>query len=131
MALDFYRIRTKLALMSGAGIVLVLTASVTGWFLSQAVDAAVSKGRVQADIARNMVDMKASLRGMEIGVGEIRLASTPSELKDAQTYVTKRHESAVKYLELGTAAMEASANKEGLRRSPKCSPSTTLTSESS
>ncbi|MDQ1183243.1 methyl-accepting chemotaxis protein [Agrobacterium larrymoorei] len=112
MALDFYRIRTKLALMSGAGIVLVLTASVTGWFLSQAVDAAVSKGRVQADIARNMVDMKASLRGMEIGVGEIRLASTPSELKDAQTYVTKRHESAVKYLELGTAAMEASANKE-------------------
>jgi len=112
MALDFSRIRTKLALMSGTGVVLVLTASVTGWFLSQSVDAAVSKGRVQADLARNMVDMKASLRGMEIGVGDIRLASTPTELKEAQTYTTKRHESAVKYLELGAAAMVSSSNKD-------------------
>lgn len=112
MALDFSRIRTKLALMSGTGVVLVLTASVAGWFLSQSVDAAVSKGRVQADLARNMVDMKASLRGMEIGVGDIRLASTPTELKEAQTYTMKRHESAVKYLELGTAAMAASSNKD-------------------
>lgn len=112
MALRISRISTKLALMSGAGILLAVATSVTSWFLSHAVDGAVSAGRVQSEIARNMVDMKASLRGIEIGVGELRLATSPSEIAEAKDYVSKRHESAVKYLELGRSQMLSAANRE-------------------
>ncbi|WP_288429902.1 methyl-accepting chemotaxis protein [uncultured Agrobacterium sp.] len=98
--------------MSGMGVVLAIATSVGSWFLSQAVDRAVSAGRVQSEIARNMVDMKASLRGMEIGVGDLRLAASPTELAAALDYVQKRHESAGKYLELGRTAMLLPTNRQ-------------------
>ncbi|MDQ0457137.1 methyl-accepting chemotaxis protein [Rhizobium paknamense] len=116
MAFGPSRISSKLSVMSGLGIALVLITSVAGWQLNQAVDRATTYGRVQSDIARNMVDMKASLRGMEIGVGELRLATSEKERQAARDYFQQRRASAEKYLKLASADMQLPANQERARR---------------
>ncbi|MCF1482256.1 MULTISPECIES: methyl-accepting chemotaxis protein [Rhizobium/Agrobacterium group] len=116
MAFGITRIGSKLSVMSGAGIVLVLIISVAGWLLSRAVDRAVTQGQVQSGIARNIIDMKASLRGMDIGVGELRLATSQQQQQAAVEYFQQRHSSAEKYLNLARADMRLPANQERARR---------------
>lgn len=116
MAFGITRIGSKLSVMSGAGIVLVLIISVAGWLLSQAVDRAVTQGQVQSGIARNIIDMKASLRGMDIGVGELRLATSQQQQQAAVEYFQQRHSSAEKYLNIARADMRLPANQERARR---------------
>ncbi|WP_377293294.1 methyl-accepting chemotaxis protein [Rhizobium sp. SG2393] len=105
-------ISTKLALMSGAGILLMLVVAVAGWMLNDAVTAAVTRGRVQAEITRNLIDMKASVRGLETGVAWVRLAASDDDLNSAIDYMGKRHQSALKYIGLAKEAMTIPANKQ-------------------
>ena len=57
-------------------------------------NAAVSKANeganVQQIIARDAIDTKASIRGMQTGVRDIRLAKTPADLQKAGDYVAAR-----------------------------------------
>ncbi len=103
-------ISTKLAAMSALGILLMLVVAVSGFMLNSSVAQAVSRGRIQADIARNMIDMKASVRGLEMGVGALRLAASPAERQAAIDYIDKRHHSALKYLGLAKADMTLDVN---------------------
>ncbi|SIR27264.1 methyl-accepting chemotaxis protein [Rhizobium sp. RU20A] len=104
-------ISTKLAAMSAVGILLMLVVAVSGFILNRSVAQAVARSRIQADIARNMIDMKASVRGLEMGVGSLRLAASPAERQAAINFIDKRHHSALKYLDLARADMTLDVNK--------------------
>ncbi|WP_337270300.1 methyl-accepting chemotaxis protein [Oryzifoliimicrobium ureilyticus] len=76
------------------------------------IDQAVSFGRDQSEIARNMVDMKASLRGMELGTSELRLAGTEQEAAAANAYLDQRYQSASKYLKLASSGTLPAADRQ-------------------
>jgi hypothetical protein len=84
------RIGTKLAVASALGIMLVgcmIFAQITGGVaVRETQDAAV---RQQA-LARNAADAKGAVRGMQVGLRDLLLATTPSELRDANEYFAAR-----------------------------------------
>ena len=116
MVFGITRIGSKLSVMSGAGISLVLVASLASWLLGRSVNDAVIQGQVQSAIARNIVDMKASLRGMDTAVADMRLATDDQQRQDALDYFQKRRDSAEKYLALAKADMRLPANQQRAAR---------------
>ena len=59
------------------------------------------------------IDAKASVRGMQVGARDLRLAATKEQLEKASKYIAARHESAVKYL---TQSIQLSTTKENIDR---------------
>jgi len=108
----FLRISTKLALMSGIGILLMLTVTISGWLIDHSVDEAIAWSETQMGISRDLVDAKASVRGMQIATRDIRLAASDTDMKAALTSLSERHASAVKYLDLAFAPLVIEANKQ-------------------
>src|SRR5215470_3506649 len=51
----------------------------------------------QQTIARDAVDAKASIRGMQIGVRDVRLANTAADLQKAKEYMATRLQSVGKF----------------------------------
>ncbi|MGR6468411.1 methyl-accepting chemotaxis protein [Rhizobium sp. PAMB 3182] len=110
MKLDFSRISTKLAIISALGIGFMLVTALTTWIVGNSVDQAVSLSRIQQDISRNMVSMKASMRGMQIGVRDFRLATTPAEQAEAAQYIEKRYAAAIDFIDAAVADMTVQEN---------------------
>ncbi|MGZ3319558.1 MAG: methyl-accepting chemotaxis protein [Xanthobacteraceae bacterium] len=84
------RIGTKLAVTSVFSILLIggmIFAQITG---NAAVRKANEIANGQQTIARDAIDTKASIRGMQTGARDIRLASTPAELQKAADYLAAR-----------------------------------------
>jgi methyl-accepting chemotaxis protein len=67
-------------------------------------------------ISRDLVDAKASLRGMMMGMLELRLAETLTDSTKAREYVGKRHESLTKYLTSASAHVTLQANKDRIAK---------------
>jgi methyl-accepting chemotaxis protein len=63
-----------------------------------AVRQADEAAAVQQTLAIRATEAKASVRGMLVGVRDIRLARTSDDLQAAQEYLAKRHNSAVQYI---------------------------------
>ncbi|MBO9126285.1 HAMP domain-containing protein [Rhizobium sp. 16-449-1b] len=106
----FSRISTKLALMSGAGILLMVLTTLVGWICAQDANEAASRAFTQMTISRNLVDAKASVRGMQIGVRDLRLARKAENANKAITNVQERYHSVQKYLDEAKAQMWTPAN---------------------
>lgn len=84
------RIGTKLAVSSVFSILLIggmIFAQING---NAAVRNANEIANGQQTIARDAIDTKASIRGMQTGGRDIRLASTPPELQKASDYLAAR-----------------------------------------
>ncbi|TAU35315.1 methyl-accepting chemotaxis protein [Rhizobium leguminosarum] len=108
------RISTKLTAAAAAGIVMVAVLLATVWIEGTSVSERSDFGRMQLVISRDLVDAKASLRGMLAGTLELRLAENSAEATKARTYVDKRHESVVKYVTSADSHITLQANKERL-----------------
>jgi methyl-accepting chemotaxis protein len=67
----------------------------------------------QALVARNMVDAKASERGMQMGVRDIRLAATKEHLDKANQYLAARYKSVSKFI---AESLPLSVSKENVDR---------------
>src|SRR6478672_13817809 len=84
------RIGTKLAITSLLSILLIagmLFAQITGNAASRkANDVAIS----QQTVAKDAIDAKASARGMEAGVRDLRLATNAADLQKASDYLAAR-----------------------------------------
>ena len=84
------RIGTKLAIASALCIVLVGLMI----FSQIAGNASVRKANeiaiAQQEITKDAIDVKASVRGMQIGVRDVRLASAPEDMKKASDYIAAR-----------------------------------------
>src|SRR4051794_40846354 len=83
-------IGVKLGITSGLGVLLVV-AMVLGQSRSNATMREVdARKSAQQTIARDAVDAKASIRGMQTGVRDLRLASDSAGLQKAGDYLASR-----------------------------------------
>src|SRR5262245_1299538 len=91
------RIGWKLGLTSGLGVLLVV---------AMIVNQQIGSGTIRdgiANIERNdsnallAVNAKASARGMQIGMRDVRLATTAEDIAKAFDYVTARYDAAAKF----------------------------------
>ncbi len=92
------RIGTKLAITSALSILLIagmILAQMTG---NAAVRKANDNAIDQQSIARAAIESKAALRGMQIGVRDIRLANAAANLQKANDYIAARLKSANDYV---------------------------------
>ena len=88
------RIGTKLALTSVLSILLVAGMIFSEMSGNAAVRQADETAGGQHAIRMHALEAKASLRGMMIGVREIRLSGNPAELQAAEEYLDARHKAA-------------------------------------
>ncbi|WFU04966.1 hypothetical protein QA648_29930 (plasmid) [Rhizobium sp. CB3171] len=82
------RIGTKLAVLSAIGILMVATMLLVVLYGGQMIGERSALLKDQLIVSRNLVDAKASLRGMQIGVRDLRLASSPEDLASFRPQTT-------------------------------------------
>jgi methyl-accepting chemotaxis protein len=87
-------IAAKLGIASGLGILLVIAMMITQSQGNIEIRDADARKSAQQAIARDTVDFKASMRGMQIGVRDLRLATSPTDLQKARDYLASRLKSA-------------------------------------
>jgi hypothetical protein len=87
-------IAAKLGIASGLGILLVIAMMITQSRGNIEIRDADSRKSAQQTIATDTVDFKASMRGMQIGVRDLRLATSPTDLQKARDYLASRLKSA-------------------------------------
>lgn len=83
-------IGAKLGIASGLGVLLVATMVIVQIRSNAAMRDVDTRMMGQQVIARDAVDAKASIRGMQTGVRDVRLASTPAETQKATDYIAAR-----------------------------------------
>ena len=102
------RIGIKLVIVSGLALALVMTMMALEWTSNVSVRRANSAAIDQQTIARDAADAKGSIRGMQIGVRDLRLARTSSDIQKATEYLAARQKSAIRFademLKLSTSA---------------------------
>ncbi len=83
-------IGAKLGIASGLGVLLVATMVVNQMRVNAAMRDLDARMSGQQTIARDAVDAKASLRGMQIGIRDLRLASNAADIQKANDYISAR-----------------------------------------
>ncbi|NTH79761.1 HAMP domain-containing protein [Agrobacterium rhizogenes] len=108
----FSRISTKLVMFSGTGIFLVAVMLITAWQGAQLTSERSTYQKDMLVVSRDLVDAKASLRGMQVGVRDLRLATSPDELAAATDYIAARHHSVIKYLDEAMDKLRLQLNRD-------------------
>jgi methyl-accepting chemotaxis protein len=83
-------IGAKLGIASGLGVLLVATMLMMQMKSNTAMRDLDVRMSGQQTIARDAVDAKASLRGMQIGIRDLRLASSSGDMQKANEYIASR-----------------------------------------
>ncbi|MBI3704777.1 MAG: hypothetical protein HY244_13265, partial [Rhizobiales bacterium] len=92
------RIGTKLAIMSGLGVLLVAAMLATQMFGNAWVRNSSDDVVRRANLVQNILDVKASIRGMQTGVRDLRLSRSVDDMNKAKAYTNDRHKSINKYI---------------------------------
>ena len=90
-------IGAKLGIASGLGVLLVAAMVISQMRANTMIREVDRNKSAQQTIARDAVDAKASLRGMQTGVRDLRLANNPADLKKASDYLSARLNSTNKF----------------------------------
>ncbi|NTJ63069.1 HAMP domain-containing protein [Agrobacterium rhizogenes] len=109
------RIGTKLAALSALGIVMVAIMLMIVLYGGQTISERSTLLKNQLIVSRNLVDAKASLRGMQIGVRDLRLASSSEDITKAVTYLAARHHSVITFLDEATTEVESQTDRERIQ----------------
>src|SRR5205823_6844 len=83
-------IGAKLGIASGLGVLLVATMVISQMRANTAMHDLDIRMSGQQTIARDAVDAKASLRGMQIGIRDLRLANSLADMQKANDYIAAR-----------------------------------------
>jgi methyl-accepting chemotaxis protein len=83
-------IGAKLGIASGLGVLLVATMVIVQIRSNAAMRELDARMNGQQTIARDAVDAKASLRGMQIGIRDLRLANSSADMQKANDYIAAR-----------------------------------------
>ncbi len=86
-------IGAKLGIASGLGVLLVATMVLVQMHANTALRAADARKLTQQTIARDAAEAKGALRGMQIGVRDLRLANNQADLQKARDYMAARFKS--------------------------------------
>ena len=110
------RIGTKLAITSALSILLVATMIYLQMTGGAEVRTAGDNAARQQAVAQNAAEAKASVRGMQIGIRDILLASNPAELEKATQYFADRKAAALKFKGEMTKLSRSKENGERIER---------------
>ena len=110
------RIGSKLAITSVLGMLLVgalIFAQMSG---NSAVRQRTEASIQQSTLARLAVEAKASVRGMMVGVRDLRLATSPGDLQAAQDYLDNRFKAAQTYVGEALKLSKAPENRARIEK---------------
>jgi methyl-accepting chemotaxis protein len=116
MAIQDLRMGTKLAITAVLSIALVvgmIFVQMTGNGSVRESNETVAK---QETIARSAAEAKASIRGMQTAVRDIRLAVSPGDFQAAQDYLAARQKSANRFIEEMLALTRSPENRTRIER---------------
>jgi methyl-accepting chemotaxis protein len=106
------RIGIKLGITSGIGVLLVIGIIIGQMFGNgQIKDASANLVRNETN-ALAAVNSKASVRGMQLGGRDLRLATTPQDIKKASDNLAARHDSAVRFADFLVQNVRAPEQRE-------------------
>ena len=110
------RIGTKLAIASALGILLVglmIFSQIAG---NAAVRKANAIAVAQQTITQDAINIKASIRGMQVGVRDARLSSAPADLKKANDYIAARLQSVNEFSDSMLKLAHSAENRERIEK---------------
>jgi methyl-accepting chemotaxis protein len=110
------RIGTKLALTSVLGILLVVAMIVTQMISNADLRAIDESLRAQQTVARDGIDAKASVRGMQIAVRDVRLAASAEEMQKALDYLAKGEKSVGGFVDDMLRLSKSAENRERMSK---------------
>src|SRR5947199_7852783 len=110
------RIGTKLSTLSGLGVLLVAGMIVVGIRGNAETKSANDSAMVQQILTRDFVDAKASIRGMQTGVRDIRLANSRDALQRATQYTEARRNSASRFIDTILPKLTIPENRDRAQR---------------
>ena len=110
------RIGTKLAVMSGAAVLLVLGLVFSGVQSNSTVREANDMALYQAKITRDVQAIRAIERSMQIGVRDIRLAESADDLQKALDLLGTRAKAAGEQMDSLLARFKSEENRERGRK---------------
>ena len=111
-----FRIGTKLAISAGIGIALVC-GMLANQILGNASVAVSSEAALnQRFITQDAIDMKASARGMMVGMRDLRLAQRPEDVQKATAYLNTRAESLVRFADAALKRVKSAENRERIEK---------------
>jgi methyl-accepting chemotaxis protein len=110
------RIGTKLAIASVLSILLVGLMIFSQMSGNAAIRRANEGAIAQQTIARDAIDTKASIRGMQVGVRDVRLASAPADLQKAGDYIAARLKSVNEFAEEMLKVSRSAENRERIEK---------------
>jgi methyl-accepting chemotaxis protein len=110
------RIGTKLAIASGISVLLVAVLVAVQLMGNAEVRAKSDAATTQQTVARDAVDAKASIRGMQTGVRDIRLAASAADLQKAIDFLAERQKSATRYSDEILQLSKAAENRERVEK---------------
>src|SRR6476646_10026191 len=87
-------IGAKLGIASGLGVLLVVTMVVVQMHANAATRDLDTRMTAQQTIARDAVETKASIAGMQVAIRDIRMANSPADLQKANDNLAARVKSA-------------------------------------
>jgi methyl-accepting chemotaxis protein len=114
--IDNLRIGSKLAISSTIGILLVGGMVVAQMSSNATVRAVSGSAEVQQTIARDAIDAKGSVRGMQTGVRDIRLAAKVQEMQSAADYLAARQKSVLGFTDEMLKLSQSAENRERISR---------------
>jgi methyl-accepting chemotaxis protein len=101
------KISTKIGVSSGVAVILVALIVVSQFYSSSIVNEAKVRMDREAAIVSNDLEGKAAMRGMQMGVRDIRLANSPEALKAGIENVEARRVLAAKFFDAAFADARA------------------------
>jgi methyl-accepting chemotaxis protein len=111
-----FKIGTKLAMMSGIGILLVATMMAISVYSSAKVSSAVSHASTQKDIAINLAEVGTNVRRVQVAVRDMQFAQTQAEAKKATDQFDQRSKATIDTLEKLTSQLTTPENIDRLKR---------------
>src|SRR4051812_12973526 len=110
------RIGTKLAITSVLSILLIAMMIYGQMSGNAAVRKLNESASAQQTVARDAADAKASIRGMQVGVRDVRLARVAADMQKASEVVAAREKSAVESAEAMLKLSKSAENRERIEK---------------
>jgi methyl-accepting chemotaxis protein len=110
------RIGTKLAITSALGVLLVGCMIASQIYGNASVRQTYQGAIVQQTIMHDAIEAKASLRGMQIGVRDVRLANTPADMQKANDSLAERLASVNKFADEMLRLSHSSENRARIEK---------------
>jgi methyl-accepting chemotaxis protein len=111
-----FKIGTKLGISAGLGVLLVAAMVINQQMSGDSIAVANKSMRIEAEIAKKVVEAKEALRSMQLAVRGVRAAKTPEQIKAGVTTLNAKHNSLLGSIESANGLMTQAEDRERLAK---------------